>query len=207
MFYKKHYYYFKGALSEKLCDDIVERGMDDNPITALTGGYSTIIPRTKKEEKEVFDKRDYSVSWIDEAWVKKELQPYIDRANRLSGWNFDIEDSEPCQFTIYNEGQYYGWHTDSSGGYYETERMNGLIRKLSVTVSLSHPHEYEGGMLEFNTRRQDEPDDKSEIIKCKEILPRGSICVFPSYTHHRVSPVTKGRRLSLVQWNLGKEWR
>ena len=74
MFYKSNYYYFKGALSEKLCDDIVERGMDDNPTTALTGGYSTIIPRTKKEAKEVFDKRDSSVSWIDEAWVKKELR-------------------------------------------------------------------------------------------------------------------------------------
>ena len=177
--------------------------MGDNPVTALTGGYSTVIPRTKKEEKELFDKRNSSVSWIDEAWVKKELQPYINRANKLAGWNFDIEDSEPCQFTIYEKGQYYGWHTDSSGAYYEAEKMNGLIRKLSVTVSLSHPHEYEGGMLEFDTK----PGDKSFRIKCKEILPRGSICVFPSYTRHRVSPVTKGRRLSLVQWNLGKEWR
>ena len=76
-----------------------------------------------------------------------------------------------------------------------------LIRKLSVTVSLSHPKEYEGGYLQFAATR-----DWGDTFKlqCTEILPRGSICVFPSYTWHRVSPVTKGRRLSLVQWNLGE---
>ena len=105
------------------------------------------------------------------------------------------------------EGQYYGWHTDSSGWYYEKEKQNGLIRKLSVTVSLSDPEDYEGGLLEFDTRIQDEPNGKSNIVPCKQILPKGSICVFPSFTHHRVSPVTKGKRLSLVQWNLGPEWR
>ena len=49
--------------------------------------------------------------------------------------------------------------------------------------------------------------NKKYFYKVREILPRGSICVFPSYTWHRVSPVTKGKRLSLVQWNLGPEWR
>ena len=159
------------------------------------------------EVRELFKKRDSNILWLNEVWIKKELEYYVHRANKLAGWNFDIVDSEPCQFTIYNEGQYYGWHTDSSGVYYEARNKNGLIRKLSVTVSLSHPHEYEGGTLEFDTRSQDKPDSKSEIIKCKQILPKGSICVFPSFTYHRVSPVTKGRRLSLVQWNLGPEWR
>ena len=58
-----------------------------------------------------------------------------------------------------------------------------------------------GGYLQFSATR-----DWGDCFKtqCTEILPRGSICVFPSYTWHRVSPVTKGRRLSLVQWNLGE---
>ena len=76
------------------------------------------------------------------------------------------------------------------------------MRKLSVTVSLSDPEDYEGGVLEFDLRNTGQINT-SEIIKCKEILPKGSIVVFPSYTWHRVSPVTKGTRLSLVQWNLG----
>ena len=76
------------------------------------------------------------------------------------------------------------------------------MRKLSVTVSLSNPEDYEGGLLEFDLRNIDEINTNN-IIKCKEILPKGSIVVFPSYTWHRVSPVTSGTRLSLVQWNLG----
>ena len=46
-------------------------------------------------------------------------------------------------------------------------------------------------------------DESKHKIQCKEILPKGSIVIFPSYIWHRVSPVTKGTRLSLVQWNLG----
>jgi predicted 2-oxoglutarate/Fe(II)-dependent dioxygenase YbiX len=75
------------------------------------------------------------------------------------------------------------------------------IRKLSVTISLSNPEDYEGGELEFDLRNS--PDGKPNIIKCKEILPRGSIVVFPSHVWHRVAPVTKGTRYSLVIWSLG----
>ena len=203
MFYKKTFYYFKEALSEKLCDDIIQIAMDDKPDVATTG----LKIRNDEDVKNLLQKRDSYITWLNEEWIYKEIRPYVHRANKLAGWNFDIVDSEPCQFTIYNEGQYYGWHTDSSGWYYEKEKQNGLIRKLSVTVSLSHPHEYEGGVLEFDNRMEDEPDDKHHILSCKQILPKGSICVFPSFTHHRVSPVTKGKRLSLVQWNLGPEWR
>ena len=203
MFYKKICYYFKEALSEKLCDDIIQIAMDDKPDVAVTG----LKIRNDEDAKNLLQKRDSYITWLNEEWIYKEIRPYVHRANKLAGWNFDIVDSEPCQFTIYNEGQYYGWHTDSSGWYYEKEKQNGLIRKLSVTVSLSDPEDYEGGLLEFDTRIHDEPDSKHYIVPCKQILPKGSICVFPSFTHHRVSPVTKGKRLSLVQWNLGPEWR
>jgi|TARA_B100001094_G_C17952721_1_gene681432 PKHD-type hydroxylase len=203
MFYKKIFYYFKEALSEKLCDDIIQIAMDDKPDVAVTG----LKIRNDEDAKNLLQKRDSYITWLNEEWIYKEIRPYVHRANKLAGWNFDIVDSEPCQFTIYNEGQYYGWHTDSSGWYYEKEKQNGLIRKLSVTVSLSDPEDYEGGLLEFDTRIHDEPDSKHYIVPCKQILPKGSICVFPSFTHHRVSPVTKGKRLSLVQWNLGPEWR
>ena len=203
MFYKKIFYYFKEALSEKLCNDIIQIAMDDKPDVATTG----LKIRNDEDVENLLQKRDSYITWLNEEWIYKEIRPYVHRANQLAGWNFDIVDSEPCQFTIYNEGQYYGWHTDSSGWYYEKEKQNGLIRKLSVTVSLSDPEDYEGGLLEFDTRIQDEPNGKSNIVPCKQILPKGSICVFPSFTHHRVSPVTKGKRLSLVQWNLGPEWR
>ena len=80
------------------------------------------------------------------------------------------------------------------------------MRKLSVTVSLSDPKDYEGGFLQFDLRNKGEINT-SEVITCKEIMSRGSIVVFPSYTWHRVSPVTKGTRLSLVQWNFGPGYK
>jgi PKHD-type hydroxylase len=72
---------------------------------------------------------------------------------------------------------------------------------LSVTCSLSSPEDYEGGELEFDFRNMD--PDKQSVRKCAEIKPRGSIVVFPSHVWHRVKPVTKGTRYSLVIWNLG----
>ena len=75
------------------------------------------------------------------------------------------------------------------------------MRKLSVTVSLSDPLDYEGGNLEFAIDG-DEPG-KNLFKTCKEIFTKGSIVIFPSYVWHRITPVTKGRRLSLVQWNMG----
>ena len=121
----------------------------------------------------------------------------------MAGWNFNFTKSEASQFTIYEPGEYYDWHRDAQNYPYTQGEQKGLIRKLSVTVSLSNPEDYEGGFLEF-AREND--FNKKYFYKVREILPRGSICVFPSYTWHRVSPVTKGKRLSLVQWNLGNSY-
>ena len=71
-----------------------------------------------------------------------------------------------------------------------------------MTVSLSDPKDYKGGELEFDFRNKD-PDKKPSIQKCTEILPKGSLVVFPSFVWHRVCPVKKGSRYSLVIWNLG----
>tara|TARA_Y100000816_G_scaffold73603_1_gene49577 strand:- start:1314 stop:1925 length:612 start_codon:yes stop_codon:yes gene_type:complete len=199
MKYQKNYYYFKSALSNILCDKIVKEGMSNNQKSA---GVGYVDPKTKFELTEVRKIRDSNVSWISDVWLKKLLKPYVDRANQKAGWNFNLNDSEDCQFTIYNQGQYYAWHTDADEKLYKNKEWKGLMRKLSVTVSLSNPEDYEGGLLEFDLRNIGEINT-SNIIKCKEILPRGSIVVFPSYTWHRVSPVTSGTRLSLVQWNLG----
>ena len=84
---------------------------------------------------------------------------------------------------------------------YEKEGpAKGKIRKLSVTVSLSDEKDYTGGELEFQFRNMDNP----KVTRvCKEILPKGSVVVFPSFVWHRVKPIKKGVRYSLVMWNLG----
>ena len=145
-------------------------------------------------------------------WIYKEIQPFINQANREAGWNFDWDWSETSQFTKYDVGQYYGWHSDSWNKPYDNPdniNQHGKIRKLSVTVSLTDPKEYDGGNLEFDTRSHKdwERDKEKSIYECHEIRPKGSIVVFPSFVWHRVKPVTKGTRYSLVIWNLGLPWR
>jgi len=198
MNYKKLFYYFDSAFSPFLCDKIIEEGYSNNPDFALTGrtGYT----RSKKEIEKTKEIRNSNVSWINDWWVKKELEPYVKRANEMAGWNFNFTKSEASQFTIYEPGEYYDWHRDAQNYPYTQGEQKGLIRKLSVTVSLSNPEDYEGGFLEFS---RENDFNKKCFYKVREILPKGSICVFPSYTWHRVTPVTKGKRLSLVQWNLG----
>jgi len=205
-----HYYYFTNALPKKFCDELLNFGKNQQELLALTGGFSdnrdlNKNPLTKKELKELKKRRNSNIAWLSEQWIYKEIQPYVHEANKLAGWNFDWDWSESCQFTKYSPGQYYDWHCDSfnePNKRPEDLNTNGKIRKLSVTCSLSDPSEYQGGELEFNFNDPTKTK-KQNIRKCIEILPRGSIVVFPSFVWHRVCPIKKGIRYSLVMWNLG----
>ena len=143
---------------------------------------------------------------MNDRWIYKEIQPYVHQANKNAGWNFQWDWSESCQFTKYKKGQFYDWHQDGWNEAYirnnKNDPSNGKIRKLSVTVSLSDPKEYKGGELEFDYKNSN-PNQKNKLIKCTEILPKGSLVVFPSFVWHRVCPVKSGERYSLVVWNLG----
>lgn len=83
----------------------------------------------------------------------------------------------------------YGWHLDRGGN---------VSRKLSLTMQLSGPEEYEGGELQLNF------GGKEPLSVPKK---RGLITVFPSWAIHRVSPVTSGSRQSLVAWLSGPEFK
>jgi PKHD-type hydroxylase len=204
---QNYYYYFQSALTPRFCDELVKYGKLQQEQIALTGGQTEKVNKGKPlDDKDILDlkkKRDSNIAWLNDRWIYKEIQPFIHQANRLANWNFDWDFSESCQFTKYGPGQHYGAHCDSWESAYanaDNKDTFGKIRKLSVTCSLSDPSEYEGGELEFQFRNQDDPTPKK---KCVEILPRGSICVFPSFVWHEVRPVTKGVRYSLVIWSLG----
>ena len=218
---KNYYYYFKSALSPKICDDIVAYGKAHQTEMAVTGGlgrdenkdaYKADGTMKKGAVKNLQKKRKSEIVWMNDKWIYKEIHPFIHRANKEADWNFEWDWSESCQFTKYGVGQHYGWHCDSWDKPYDKPddlNSHGKIRKLSVTVSLSDPSEYEGGNLEFDFRNQVdwERNKKSKIKECTEIRPRGSIIVFPSFVWHRVNPVTRGTRYSLVIWNLGRPFR
>ena len=198
-----YYWYFQSAIPSRICDDIVKYGQQLQDQMAVTGGFGDAKKLNQKQIKDLKTKRDSNIVWMNDRWIYKEIQPYVRMANENAGWNFDWDWSESCQFTIYKKGQYYDWHCDSwDKPYMEEGPTKGKIRKLSVTVSLTDPKEYKGGELEFDFRNED-PDKKPNIRACTEILPKGSLVVFPSFVWHRVKPVTKGVRHSLVIWNLG----
>ena len=214
-----YYYYFQSALTPRMCDEIIEYGRRHKPEIAVTGGAEKNETNVKKDGtfkksalKKLHVKRKSDIVWMNDAWLYKEIHPYIREANTKAGWNFDWDWSESCQFTRYGVGQYYGWHCDSwDKPYNKPDDINshGKIRKLSVTISLSEPEDYVGGNLEFDMRNQKdwEQDKKKAIHECTEIRPRGSIIVFPSFVWHRVAPVTKGTRYSLVAWTIGAPFK
>ena len=208
-----YYWYFKSAIPPKICDDIIKYGLSHQENLAMIGGLG--VDRNLQEkplkEEEIIDlkkKRNSNIVWLNDKWIYKEIHPYVHEANKLAGWNFDWDFSESCQFTKYKLNQYYDWHCDSwDKPYDKTDDPNshGKIRKLSMTCQLTDGSEYEGGELQFDCRNYDPHmrDEDKHVLTVKEILPKGSIVVFPSFVWHRVQPVTKGTRYSLVVWNLG----
>ena len=201
-----YYWYFKSALTPRFCDEVIKYGLSQAETMARTGGYED-KELSKQEIKDLKRKRNSDLVWLNDTWIYKELHPYVHEANRNAGWNFDWEKSESCQFTKYNLNQYYDWHCDSWDKPYDKPNTpdHGRIRKLSMTCQLTDGSEYKGGELEFDFRNYD-PYAREEHKHCKkavEILPKGSIIIFPSFVWHRVKPVIQGTRYSLVVWHLG----
>ena len=198
-----YYWYFQSVIPPKICDDIIEYGKSQQEQIALTGGYD---PEKVSEDdiKDVSKKRKSNIVWMNDRWIYNEIHPYIHTANKNAGWNFQWDFSESCQFTKYKLDQFYDWHCDSWSKPYnrpEEPDRHGKIRKLSVTISLSDENDYEGGDFEFDFRNDDKGSNQPQL--CKEIRPKGSVVVFPSFVWHRVQTVTSGTRYSLVIWNLG----
>ena len=207
-----YYWFFSGVLTPRFCDEVIKYALSKEEVMARTGGYGD-KKLNKDEVKNLYKKRRSDLVWLNDRWIYKELHPYVHLANKNAGRNFEWSRSESCQFTKYKLGQYYDWHTDPWDKPYmrknKNDPDNGKVRKLSMTCQLSDGSEYTGGELEFDLRNYDPNmrDESKHITTVKEILPKGSIVVFPSHLWHRVKPVTRGTRYSLVVWHLGYPFR
>jgi PKHD-type hydroxylase len=143
-----------------------------------------------------YNVRKSSTAWIPKNeefyWIYEKLSKYINQAN-LDVWGFDLFGmAEDIQYTeYYQNGGHYDYHLDVGNGFPLNQR------KISVTVQLSDPDEYTGGDFEIL------------IGSNPEKLPRGKgvVLIFPSFFLHRVTPVTKGIRKSLVLWVGGGSYR
>lgn len=142
--------------------------------------------------------RSTKVAWVG---AKPELQHIWDKLAGVMAevnsrfFHFDITGfHEPMQLGLYTESQqgHYDWHTDAAPS------DKGVPRKLSMAMLLSDPSEFEGGEFQVKT--------STDSVQTLETL-KGRAWFFPSYTLHRVAPVTKGMRRSLVLWAGGPAFR
>ncbi len=189
--------------------------------------YDESIKKSKVRDDRSDGIRKSSNAWVDSTnWVGGFVWHYIMRANR-ENFMYDITDidSGQIQYTEYQEGEYYDWHVDddidtklfnnklltSSDNHGENLAiLNGeYIRKLSFSIQLSDPEDYEGGELEFKVnnysseKRGDFTLDETFFAPNK----KGTMIVFDSRTQHRVKEVKSGVRRSLVGWVVGPRWK
>jgi PKHD-type hydroxylase len=143
--------------------------------------------------------RDSKITWIhleqETHWLHERLALIASKINHYH-FGYDLDTVDGIQYTKYNadKKQHYRWHTDNYIG------REGEQRKLSMTLMLTAPEDYEGGEFLLNTNGN---QDNAESFKPK----RGDIIFFHSHLPHQVSPVTAGERVSLVTWFLGPRTR
>ena len=131
--------------------------------------------------------RTSHISWIP---FKKMGDMYkdIERIMKTTNGNhFGFEGmqiTEMAQYTEYPEGGFYDWHVDND----VNMQHEPPVRKISMTCLLSPENEFEGGDLELTT--------EGKVAKIKQ----GQAIFFASFIRHRVTPVIRGNRKSLVMW-------
>jgi PKHD-type hydroxylase len=174
------YAFWNNAFSKEECQTIINIAKDKG-----------LIKGTTKEESDV---RDSKVSWLYPIdgmdWVFRRITDITLNLNERF-FKFDLFGiNEGLQFTNYEapSGK-YGKHVDRG--------MNMAVRKLSISIQLTNPEEYEGGELYLYD------DDKGNLMNKEQ----GTLIIFPSYVLHEVMPVTKGERNSLVTWVTGKQFK
>lgn len=180
--------YWEGAFSEKDCQDIIDWGLTQQLKPANVNGHLQNLETSYRES---------NVTWmypdtLPDVWYKLE---YIVKEMNPKCFGFDLRGFREClQFCEYKAPNgNYNWHIDAV--------PLGIIRKLSIVLQLSDPDDYEGGELQLSYR-QDSPE---HVVSLKK--ERGLVYMFPSWEVHRVAPVTKGTRYSLVGWVTGPSFR
>ena len=138
------------------------------------------------------DFRSSKVCWVPKErphlWVYKRMGELANELNKKY-WNFNITGMmERIQIAEYSaeDSGHFDWHVDLGSGLLSK-------RKISISVLLSDPDDYDGGDMQFFTTRK----EKTAARK------RGTAVMFPSYMSHRVTPVTRGVRRSMVIWVSG----
>lgn len=129
------------------------------------------------------------------------LQKFISLANEINKeceWDWEIDAIEPLQYSEYTKGHEYDWHVDQHAKPYD----DGRIRKMSFTYFINDT--FSGGDFDIEIGHPNqEKDQRYNTIEAK----KGYIVFFQSDLYHRVRPIIKGKRKSLVGWILGPKFK
>jgi PKHD-type hydroxylase len=178
---------WEGAFSDEEVEKIIQlcETLEKTEAKVGSGEQGVVNPEVRKT----------TVSWLknseDASWIYDRIA-YVGRRLNSKFYRFNLYGFiEDIQYTVYEENNegHYDWHIDIGPD-------NECARKLSLVIQLSDPSEYEGGELEI--LRSSTPE---RVLK-----QRGLAAGFPSYTLHRVTPVTKGTRRTLVIWLAGPDF-
>ena len=168
------------------CQLIINAGRSEPVQNGQVGGGAAGVVDTKT--------RTSHISWIPFNKMPEMYSTLEQIVNKTNNNHFGFEGvkiTEQAQYTEYPAGGFYDWHIDS-----DVVGMNEPpVRKISMTCLLSHESEFEGGGLELMS--------DGKIARPKQ----GQAIFFASYIRHRVVPITRGVRKSLVLWVGGTPFR
>ena len=188
---------FENSYSDPVGTFQISNFLKDHELHDLNNGLEYLeFEAGKTGEKQNTNKiRESQIKWIPQTspwlWLYNKMQSAFISANNK--FKFDLVFlKELIQYTEYHDSVqgHYDWHLDLGNESLST-------RKLSMTVLLSDPNTFEGGDLEFHM---------GDGIK-KAPREQYACTIFPSFILHRVTPVTKGTRKSLVLWVGGSTFK
>ena len=194
----ENYHLFKEAFSKKDVDKIISRCSNLPEANKAGTGYGENAVAGGGKVRESM------IKWIPEteewSWLYNRMISMAIEANEAK-FHFDLHSSlEMVQYTEYyaSEKGHFDWHQDLGIGDRPSKR------KISITIQLSESDEYEGG--DFLIATGGSGTGKLDNF---HVCPKGKGVgiLFPSYKMHRVTPVTKGVRKSLVLWIGGSHFR
>ena len=172
----------KPIFTPEQCQMIIQAGRNEPKQDAYVGNKQGIKGGELNTKT-----RTSHISWIP---FKKMNDMYKDIEKILIATNgnhfgFDgMQITEMAQYTEYPEGGFYEWHVDNDVNF----AHEPPVRKISMTLLLSPENEFEGGDLELGS--------EGKVAKLKQ----GNAIFFASFIRHRVKPVIRGNRKSLVMW-------
>jgi len=168
------------------CKLIIAAGQSEPKQEAQVGGAAQGVIDTKT--------RTSHISWIPFSKMPEMYQTLEKIMLQTNGNHFGFDGmrlTEPAQYTEYPTGGFYDWHIDS-----DVNCANEPpIRKISMTCLLSPENEFEGGGLELMS--------DGKIVRPKQ----GQAIFFASFIRHRVIPISRGIRKSLVMWFGGPSFK